>query len=256
MDQDSSDQNSNDQNSNDQNSNLSDAAAAHADGQIAERGAVSHAPAGREIRARLGDLAGFLVAVIGAVALGLGISDYLSEHPFVVAYLLVYAGFRIADVMLTDESSGERDASPARWRRELPLLLLFAAAPFERTYLYGGETPASVAALGLLMELAGLWLVIGARMQVRFGAGRDGNTVVRSGFYRYVRHPVRAGVLLMLFAWPFEYGAPVTAAVALAMLLIAAGRAIRCEESAMLARFGEEYESYVRETDRLIPNVW
>ena len=221
-----------------------------------EPGGVSQAPAAREIRARLGNLASLLVAIIGAVALGLGISDYLSEHPFVVAYLLMYAGFRIADVMLTDESGDERDASPARWRRELPLLLLVAAAPFERTYLYGGETPASVAALGLLIELAGLWLVIGARVQVRFGAGRDGNAVVRSGFYRYVRHPVRAGVLLMLFAWPFEYGAPVTAAVALAVLLIAAGRAIRREESAMLARFGEEYESYVRETDRLIPNVW
>src|SRR5271170_4382315 len=107
-----------------------DATAAHTDGQlaepvdelVAEPVAVSQAPAAREIRARLGNLTSFLVAVIGAVALGLGISDYLSEHPFVVAYLLAYAGFRIADVMLTDDRGAEREAPAARWRRELPLL--------------------------------------------------------------------------------------------------------------------------------------
>ncbi len=209
----------------------------------------------REIGRRLGGLAVFLVAVVGAVALGLGISDYLGEHPYVTAYLLAYAGFRIASVMLTD--IGEtRDDARARWRRELPLLLLFAAAPFERTYLYGGEAPQGVAAFGLLMALGGLWLAIGARVQWRFGAGREGQTVVRSGFYRYVRHPVRAGIGLILFAWPFEYGAPITAVVTIAVLFAVSRRAIRTEESELIARFGEEYESYRRETDRLIPNVW
>jgi protein-S-isoprenylcysteine O-methyltransferase Ste14 len=219
-------------------------------------------PAGREIDREigrtLGGLAVFLVAVIGAVALGLGISDYLSEHLYVTAYLLAYAGFRIADAMLADvgESRIDQGDARARWRRELPLLLLFAAAPFERTYLYGGEAPQGVAAFGLLMALAGLWFAIGARVQWRFGAGHEGNAVVRSGFYRYVRHPVREGTCLILFAWPFEYGAPITAIVTIAVLFAASRRAIRAEESELIARFGAEYESYRRETDRLIPNVW
>ncbi|MFI5352233.1 MAG: methyltransferase family protein [Candidatus Binatales bacterium] len=212
----------------------------------------------REIGRTLGGLAVFLVAVVGAVALGLGISDYLGEHPYVTAYLLAYAGFRIADAMLTDvgETRIDRGDASARWRRELPLLLLFAAAPFERTYLYGGEAPQGVAAFGLLMALAGLWFAIGARVQWRFGAGHEGNAVVRTGFYRYVRHPVREGTCLILFAWPFEYGAPITAVVAIAVLFVASRRAIRAEEAELIARFGEEYESYRRETDRLIPNVW
>ena len=212
----------------------------------------------REIGRRLGGLAVFLVAVIGAVALGLGISDYLGEHPYVSAYLLVYAGLRIAGVMLTDvgETRIDRADGGSRWRRELPLLLLFAAAPFERTYLYGGEAPQGVAAFGLLIALAGLWLAIGARVQWRFGAGRERHAVVRSGFYRYVRHPVRAGIGLILFAWPLEYGAPITAAVTIVVLFAVSRRAIRAEESELIARFGEDYESYQRETDRLIPNVW
>ena len=182
----------------------------------------------------------------------------LGEHPYVTAYLLAYAGFRIADAMLTDvgDTLIDREDARARWRRELPLLLLFAAAPFERTYLYGGEAPQGVAAFGLLMALSGLWFAIGARVQWRFGAGHEGHAVVRSGFYRYVRHPVREGTCLILFAWPFEYGAPITAVVTIAVLFAASRRAIRTEEAELIARFGEEYESYRRETDRLIPNVW
>ncbi len=238
----------------DQDANASDASAAEA----ADADRQQQEPAGRKIGQALGGLAVFLVAVVGAVALGLGISDYLVEHPYVAAYLLAYAGFRIADVMLNeaDPSRADRDDAPTRWRRELPLLLLFAATPFERTYLYSGETPQGVAAFGLLMELAGLWLAIGARVQLRFGAGREGNRFVRSGFYRYLRHPVRAGTCLVLFAWPFEYGAPITAVVTIAVLFAASRRAIHDEESGLIARFGEEYESYRRETDRLIPNVW
>jgi protein-S-isoprenylcysteine O-methyltransferase Ste14 len=232
------------------------------DRPLAQTEELGQQPAGREIdrdigRA-LGGLAVFLVAVIGAVALGLGISDYLGEHPYVTAYLLAYAGFRIADAMLTDvgDTLIDREDARARWRRELPLLLLFAAAPFERTYLYGGEAPQGVAAFGLLMALSGLWFAIGARVQWRFGAGHEGHAVVRSGFYRYVRHPVREGTCLILFAWPFEYGAPITAVVTIAVLFAASRRAIRTEEAELIARFGEEYESYRRETDRLIPNVW
>jgi protein-S-isoprenylcysteine O-methyltransferase Ste14 len=222
--------------------------------QAAEPGAPE--PTLRGAGSRLGELAVFLAAVIGAIALGLGISAYLREHPYVVAYLLAYAGFRIADVMLDEGDREARTDARPRWGREVAILALFAAAPFERTYVYGGEAPEGAAAFGLLMELAGLWLVIGSRVQLRMGAGREGNVVVRTGFYRYVRHPVRAGAMLVLFAWPFEYGAPVSAAVTFAVLLFGAARAIRREESAMLARFGAEYESYRRETERLLPNIW
>lgn len=207
--------------------------------------------------ARLGDLAIFFVAIIGAVALGLGISDYLAEHTYVVAYLFGYAGFRLADALLrAEQPSLERDTRGPRWANELPILMLFVAAPFERTYIYGGEAPDSLAAFGLLMELAGLWLVIGARIQLRFGAGLEGRIVVRSGFYRHIRHPVYAGACLVLFAWPFEFGAPVVAGITLATLLLVTRRRIRKEEAGMLARFGEQYESYMRETDSLIPSLW
>jgi protein-S-isoprenylcysteine O-methyltransferase Ste14 len=207
---------------------------------------------------RLAELAILFVAIVGAVALGLGISDYLAEHPHVLGYLLAYAGFRISDALLrTDPETGlEREAAAARWQSEASILILFAAAPFERTYLYGGEAPRAIAAFGLFTELAGLWVVIGARIQLRFGATRRHQSFVRSGFYRYIRHPIYAGGCLVLLGWPFVFGAPIVAIVTVAILYLAARFRIAKEEADMLARFGEDYESYMRETDRLIPSVW
>jgi len=229
-----------------------------ANGQAAERGEPWQAPGRDGLSAQFAELAFLFAAIVGAVALGLGISDYLTDHPYVLGYLLAYAGFRIADILLRADPGTipDRDAPVQRWRNELPILLLFVAAPFERTYIYGGEAPEGVAALGLLMELAGLWLIIGSRIQLRFGAGRDGHAMVRSGFYRYIRHPAHAGMFLMLFAWPFEYGTPVVAAITFVILLVVTARRVRAEEAEMLSRFGDEYESYMRETDRIIPNMW
>jgi protein-S-isoprenylcysteine O-methyltransferase Ste14 len=206
--------------------------------------------------ARLADLAILFCATIGAVALGLGISDYLIEHSYVLGYLVAYAGFRISDTILRADSEAARDRETAmpRWIGEVPILLLFAAAPFERTYLYGGETPEGIAATGLLLELIGLWIAIGARVQLRFGARE--HRVVRGGFYRFVRHPVRAGSLLVLIAWPLEFGAPIVALATLVIVLIASARRMHEEEAELLLRFGEEYEAYIQQTDRLIPNVW
>ncbi|MFZ0888582.1 MAG: isoprenylcysteine carboxylmethyltransferase family protein [Candidatus Binataceae bacterium] len=224
--------------------------------------AAAQASPGQDLRLRLGELAILLTAVVGAVALGLGITDYLTDHPYVFGYLLAYAGFRLADLLLRpDAEISIHPRDPLRRAvDELPLLLLFAAAPFERTYLYGGEASGWIAALGLLMELVGLWLALGARIQLTLRLGEDegqrDSILVRTGFYRYVRHPIYLGTCLVLFAWPFEYGAPIVAVITLAVLLAVMQRRIRREEEKMVARFGEEYESYRRETDSLVPNIW
>ena len=46
----------------------------------------------RSLALRFAETAIFLVAVIGAIALGLGITAYFAEHRYVVAYLAAYAG--------------------------------------------------------------------------------------------------------------------------------------------------------------------
>ncbi|MGH7841940.1 MAG: methyltransferase family protein [Candidatus Binataceae bacterium] len=219
-------------------------------------------PARRDFTARLAELIILMAAILGAVALGLGISQYLGEHRYVVAYLLIYGAFRFADLLVRDEAALglDRERFTRRLMYELPLLALFFAAPFERTYVYGGEPPHWLGALGLLIELAGLWVVLGARIQLGFfspAPGRDGApTLVRNGLYRFVRHPIYAGEFVVLLAWPFEYGAPLTLILA-SLIGVAVIRArIRNEEAELLAHFGDDYAEYRRVTDHVIPNVW
>jgi hypothetical protein len=87
-----------------------------------------------------------------------------------VAYLVSYAAFHFADLLLCDTTALGLDS--VRFARgmiyELPLLALFFAAPFERTLIYGCETPRWLGTLSLIVKLAGIWLVLGARIQRGF----------------------------------------------------------------------------------------
>jgi protein-S-isoprenylcysteine O-methyltransferase Ste14 len=212
---------------------------------------------------RLSELAIFLVAVVGAVALGLAITSYFTAHTYIAAYLLAYAGFRCADLLVRDEYGPDpaRDAVVRRVADQGPLLLLFFAAPFERTYIWGGEAPRWISGLALALELVGLWLALGARIQLGFFSwekrnGIEKHVLVRRGFYRFIRHPVYAGVYLALIAWPIAYGAPISAVLTVVIVGMVTGRLIGREEKVLIERYGDEYRKYQDESDAMIPNLW
>ncbi|MFZ0246075.1 methyltransferase family protein [Candidatus Binatus sp.] len=215
----------------------------------------------RSLALRFAEEAIFLIAVVGAVAMGLGITAYFAEHHYVLAYLAAYAGFRFADLIVREDTEDRpaREELSQRIAMQLPILVTFAAAPFERTYVYGGSAPAFVSALGLLIALWGMWLALGARVQLGFftsGRTAEHPVLVKSGFYRYVRHPIYAGTYLVTFGWPLIYGAPITAILTLIVGAIFAQRRMKSEEAEMRAQFGEEYDAYIRETDALVPTIW
>lgn len=215
----------------------------------------------RSLALRFAEAAIFLTAVVGAIAMGLGITAYFAEHHYVLAYLAAYAGFHFADLLVREdaEDSPAHEELRRRIAVQLPMLVTFVAAPFERTYVYGGSAPAFVSALGLLVALWGMWLALGARIQLGFftsGRTAEHPVLVKSGFFRYVRHPIYAGTYLVTFGWPLIYGAPVTAILTLIIGAIFAHRLMKSEEAEMRARFGEEYDAYVRETDALVPSIW
>lgn len=215
----------------------------------------------RSLAMRFAEAAIFLVAVVGAIAIGLGITDYFTEHRYVFAYVEAYAGFRFSDLLVREDADDlpAREELVRRIAVQLPLLAMFAAAPFERTYIYGGTAPAWLSALGLLLELLGMWLALGSRIQLGFftsGRNAENSGPVKRGFYRYIRHPIYAGTFLVTLAWPLVYGAPVTAVLTFIVGSIFCHRRMKAEDAAMLELFGLEYEIYMRETDALIPTIW
>ena len=211
---------------------------------------------------RLAELVIQFIAIIGAIAAGLGITAYFSSHRYVVAYLVSYAAFRFADLLMRDQTVlGLDDARLARRMiYQLPLLALFFGAPFERTFIYGGEVPRWLETLGLIIELAGIWLVLGARIQRGYfslGENHDSHrAMIQNGLYRFIRHPIYTGEFLVMLGWPFEYGAPITLLIAATLGFVFFNQLIHREEADMMAEHGDAYAAYMRTTDRMIPNLW
>jgi protein-S-isoprenylcysteine O-methyltransferase Ste14 len=220
--------------------------------------APSHPHFMRSLAMRFAEAAIFLVAVVGAIAFGLGMTAYFAEHRYVLAYVVAYAGFRFSDLLVREDADdlSPRDELVRRISVQLPLLIMFAAAPFERTYVYGGTPPVWLSRLGVLIELLGMWLALGSRMQLGYFSSGRSVALVKRGVYRYLRHPVYAGTFLVTLAWPLVYGAPVTAFMTFVIGSIFCYRRMKAEDAAMLAQFGEQYEEYMRETDALIPTIW
>lgn len=214
----------------------------------------------RDIVLRAGELTILLVAVVGAIALGLGITDYFVEHRLMLGYLVAYVGYRYADLLIREEfhDGPAREELSRRIGSQLPLLVMFAGAAFERTYIYRGDAPRWSIMLGLLLAVVGLWMDLGARIQMGFyTTGSDDRPVlVHTALFRSIRHPTFLGAFLIVIGWPLVMGAPIAFALTVVITWMSLRRQILDEEKLLLATFGEEYELYMRRTDAMIPYIW
>jgi protein-S-isoprenylcysteine O-methyltransferase Ste14 len=119
--------------------------------------------------------------------------------------------------------------------------------------------PPSPAAYGIGVALisAGLAFAIWAR--VHLGGNwsgtvtvKQGHELIRSGPYRYVRHPIYTGLIAALLGTAVASGT-VPAVIGLAIIVAAFVRKLRTEEDFMRATFPGEYERYSTEVPALIP---
>jgi protein-S-isoprenylcysteine O-methyltransferase Ste14 len=139
--------------------------------------------------------------------------------------------------------------------------MLFAAAPYEHSFVAPPEVPIPIIAVGMLVGLGGFWIALGAQIQIdrAIGSASDATEeppLIRTGLFRYIRYPSYAGQWLAWMGWPLIYNAPVTAVAMIVGGALIVSRQIRRDETRMMERYGEDYASYIRETDRLIPAVW
>jgi len=120
-------------------------------------------------------------------------------------------------------------------------------------------TPAALLWAALAIEIAGIAFAITAREYLgALWSGRvtlkENHRIVRSGPYRFVRHPIYTGVLAAVLGVVLARG---TAAGLFGFAFIAAalGRKIVAEEALLCDHFGDAYRSYQREVRALIPGI-
>jgi protein-S-isoprenylcysteine O-methyltransferase len=85
---------------------------------------------------------------------------------------------------------------------------------------------------------------------------QPGQTLVRSGPYRLLRHPSYTGALLTVVGFGLGTGAWVPALVAIVPITAAFLWRIRAEERMLADAFPDAWPVYARETKRLIPYFW
>ena len=118
-----------------------------------------------------------------------------------------------------------------------------------------------VAWTGMAVMLAGLvlrwWSV---RTLARFFtvdiAIQPGQTLVRRGPYRLLRHPSYTGALMTVLGFGIGTGAWSAALVAFVPIVLAFLHRIRVEERVLADAFPDAWPLYARETRRLVPYLW
>jgi protein-S-isoprenylcysteine O-methyltransferase Ste14 len=113
--------------------------------------------------------------------------------------------------------------------------------------------------LGALGCLAGLFVALWARWTL---AGNWSSTVtfkqdhelVRKGPYRFARHPIYTGILLMLLATVVQLGW-LRCWIGLAFMFVALWIKLKQEEVLMLLHFPDTYPVYQKEVKALVPFV-
>jgi protein-S-isoprenylcysteine O-methyltransferase Ste14 len=84
---------------------------------------------------------------------------------------------------------------------------------------------------------------------------QEGQTIIRKGPYRFVRHPSYTGAIMIFTG----IGLAILSWGAVLVLLLAScivyGYRIHVEERALVGKFGDEYRAYMEETKMLVPGV-
>jgi protein-S-isoprenylcysteine O-methyltransferase Ste14 len=133
------------------------------------------------------------------------------------------------------------------------------AADVPAAELSGARWPLFVA--GLALMLAGIVLrqwsiaMLGRSFTVVVRV-REGQQVIDTGPYRWVRHPSYTGMLVTFAGYGLALGNWISILCAVVVPLIGIVVRIRVEEQALLEGLGEPYRRFAERRKRLVPGVW
>lgn len=125
--------------------------------------------------------------------------------------------------------------------------------------------PSSIA---LVMGIAGnLVLVCGGVLMIwsrillgPYGTPRivikEHHQLITSGIYRYIRHPLYSGYILLLSGYTFAFGSLFSSSLIVVFMLSLTKSRMDVEEKLLLTNLGEKYGEYMKRTKRLIPKIY
>jgi protein-S-isoprenylcysteine O-methyltransferase Ste14 len=145
-------------------------------------------------------------------------------------------------------------------RGQLVLLFLFLGVWISDSFILQYSTflrdvlPDSVRIIAAALVLIAGWVLARGGMKAVFGTPRSEPSVIDTGVFRFVRHPIYTGALL------FYLGATlITLSIASALFwLLIIGFYVwiaRYEEGILIEQFGKDYLNYQKKTGMLFPKL-
>ncbi len=85
---------------------------------------------------------------------------------------------------------------------------------------------------------------------------KAGHKIIKEGPYAYLRHPTYTGSILSLLGMQVGIKSLLGLLIVLITVMLVYGFRIHIEERALIENFGQEYETYQKETKRIIPFIF
>ncbi len=82
------------------------------------------------------------------------------------------------------------------------------------------------------------------------------HTLITTGIYKYIRHPIYLGMLLIFFGYALSFKSIITPFTFLILFFLIFNNRMNLEEKLLKEEFGSDYEQYMKRTKRLIPYIY
>ena len=180
---------------------------------------------------------------------------------------LVYLYFHDPDLLKERFASPYQESQKA-WDKVLlslffvEFMVWWAIMPLDaRRYVWSPAFPFWIKALGTLLLMVAIYVVFEAMRENTFAAPvvkmqkERGQTVISTGLYGIVRHPMYAGAVLLFFSAPLLLGSVVGLALGFILIITISARSVG--EETMLAQELDGYRDYMQRVKwRIIPFVF
>ncbi len=205
----------------------------------------------------------FIIFLFGVpLFLAAGSLDYWNGLLFLGIFSLGFFGLSMANPELTQKRSRAEEGDLSQSAAKALMTLFAAAVPIVSGMDYRcrwSAEPVVLVILSALVMAGGFFLLDSVMKENRFASSaveiQNGQTVIDTGPYSVVRHPMYLGFTLVFISSPLVLGSffALIPAAGIPLLLILR---IRREEKVMRDGFAA-YESYVKKVKyRLIPFIW
>jgi protein-S-isoprenylcysteine O-methyltransferase Ste14 len=182
-------------------------------------------------------------------------------------FIVTYSAWLLFEIV-TGKSRKSADPSKARDRGSFRFLIamIWAGAALAFTFCIGLQQ-AAIPWMRTEIFFAGIalmWLGIGFRYYAMRVLGRyftfqvdvhNGQTVIETGPYRYIRHPSYTGALITVFGLGLVLGNWASILAILVCTSVGYAYRIHVEEAALVTALGQPYREYMSRTARLVPFV-